>query len=320
MGEYRKYDFDPMGKVMQGLQIAESIYGFKLKSDEAAALGKQRELEGRKTVAEVEKLEAETTQKKEASKIDSPLSIAVRERARGLKLPVTDEMSAADIKAQFGDLSDYQKLDYQAKLAAPEKANKKTTQVFEEETSLRKEFQGSPIVKASNEVDAAYKKLNKAVQRADAPGDMSAIFAYMKMLDPGSTVREGEYASAQNTAGIPERILTAYNNAIKGEKLSPEQREGFRSSAEGIYATHREQRDQLANQYKSIASQRGLDPGKVTFGLDKVEPTKPVTSSQDPTDIASFRKRLKKDVAVSEAAKNGFKPPTAAKNPPFRGR
>jgi len=33
----------------------------------------------------------------------------------------------------------------------------------------------------------------------------------MKILDPGSVVREGEFATAQNSAGIPERIRAKYN-------------------------------------------------------------------------------------------------------------
>ena len=38
---------------------------------------------------------------------------------------------------------------------------------------------------------------------ANAAGDMALIFSYMKMLDPNSTVREGEYATAEAAAGVP---------------------------------------------------------------------------------------------------------------------
>jgi hypothetical protein len=34
------------------------------------------------------------------------------------------------------------------------------------------------------------------------PGDIARIYAYMKILDPGCVVREGEYATAQNAAGF----------------------------------------------------------------------------------------------------------------------
>ena len=41
----------------------------------------------------------------------------------------------------------------------------------------------------------------------DAAGDMALIFSYMKMLDPNSTVREGEYATAQDAGSIPHASL-----------------------------------------------------------------------------------------------------------------
>ena len=36
----------------------------------------------------------------------------------------------------------------------------------------------------------------------------------MKMLDPGSTVREGEYATAKNTAGIEQGLRNSLNAAL----------------------------------------------------------------------------------------------------------
>ena len=45
----------------------------------------------------------------------------------------------------------------------------------------------------------------------------------MKTLDPQSVVREGEFATAENSTGIFKKYWNAYNRLVKGEKLTEEQ-------------------------------------------------------------------------------------------------
>ena len=82
---------------------------------------------------------------------------------------------------------------------------------------------------------------------------MSMIFAYMKMLDPSSVVREWEFASAQNTAWIPERILNYYNNARNWTRLSTTQRSDFINIAQQFLTSYVDRYNQLLDQYKSYA-------------------------------------------------------------------
>jgi len=58
-------------------------------------------------------------------------------------------------------------------------------------------------------------------------GDLALIFNYMKMLDPNSTVRESEFATAENAASVETRILKTYNKVLSGEKLTEGQRKDF---------------------------------------------------------------------------------------------
>jgi len=67
-----------------------------------------------------------------------------------------------------------------------------------------------------------------------AASDMALIFQYMKTLDTTSTVREGEYASAKNAAGVPDQIINMYNRAVDGTMLRPDQRQHMVDVAEGI--------------------------------------------------------------------------------------
>lgn len=58
-----------------------------------------------------------------------------------------------------------------------------------------------------------------------AAGDQVLLVNAFKMVDPNSAVLPGEAATAANTAGVPDFLVTAYNRALRdGERLEPEQR------------------------------------------------------------------------------------------------
>lgn len=86
------------------------------------------------------------------------------------------------------------------------------------------------ISKLTSEYKGVYnaaKDLEKLGKLKSAPAQMAMIFKYMKSLDPASTVRESEYASAQNTTGIPERLMNYYNKAVDGSLLNDVQIKEF---------------------------------------------------------------------------------------------
>jgi hypothetical protein len=118
--------------------------------------------------------------------------------------------------------------------------------------SLRKEFNSLQEVKDARDVMTSFNKI-LASSNWTAAWDMSMIFAYMKMLDPSSVVREWEFASAQNTAWIPERILNYYNNARNWTRLSTTQRSDFINIAQQFLTSYVDRYNQLLDQYKSYA-------------------------------------------------------------------
>jgi hypothetical protein len=135
---------------------------------------------------------------------------------------------------------------------------------------LRKEFNALPAVKAFNEVDISLKKMEDAAARPSAAGDLSLIFSFMKMLDPGSTVREGEFANAQNAAGVPDQIRNQFNKILSGERLNDTQRGDFLGSARNFHAAHRKAYEAEAARYEGLARRGGGAPVDVT-GRTSVE-------------------------------------------------
>ena len=89
--------------------------------------------------------------------------------------------------------------------------------------------------------------------------DIALIFSFMKTLDPGSTVREGEFATAANAGGIPDRVVATYNKALKGEFLADdEQRNNFINTAKKSYFGLTNEAKSVADRYRSMAKDRGI--------------------------------------------------------------
>jgi hypothetical protein len=130
---------------------------------------------------------------------------------------------------------------------------------------LRNDFLKNPTVKNTQTVSEAYRKIQSASETG--AGDMSLIFGYMKLLDPNSTVREGEYATAQNAGSLPQNIIAAYNKIREGEKLHPEVRKQFHDEAARVFKAQVSQYEPLANEYRRLATQAGIDPGDVVLDL-----------------------------------------------------
>ena len=134
------------------------------------------------------------------------------------------------------------------------------------EADLRKEYAG--LAKPYFETRDAYSRIEQSAKAPSPASDISLIFNYMKMLDPGSVVREGEFATAQNAASIPERIAAQYNRAVAGERLTEAIRADFVNQARGLYGQAQRQYRNIQDQYSAMAIRAGVDPRNtiVDFG------------------------------------------------------
>ena len=94
----------------------------------------------------------------------------------------------------------------------------------------------------------------------------------MKLQDPGSTVREGEFATAQNAGGIPERVRAMYNKAVNGERLDPAVRSDFVAQAEKIHSQTYADYLKTKDMHTGIAQRGGMDPRNVVIDYSTAKP------------------------------------------------
>lgn len=126
----------------------------------------------------------------------------------------------------------------------------------------------------------SYAQIKSVAKSPSAAGDLSLIFSYMKMLDPGSTVREGEFANAQNAGGIPDRLVAQYNKVLRGERLSEPQRKDFVSQAKTVYDSARARHEAgVKRRYQTLAEKNQLDPNSVVSDFDVPEETNPTAGA-----------------------------------------
>ena len=134
---------------------------------------------------------------------------------------------------------------------------------------LRKELMGHKSVETYLQAEG-YAESIKALTRQMADNtykssdDIALVFQYMKVLDPGSVVREGEYATAKNSGGIPDELRNTYNKAKDGTFLTPQQRVEFAKTAGIIVKGYLDQANKTVSEYRNQAENRGIPHKFVT--------------------------------------------------------
>lgn len=158
------------------------------------------------------------------------------------------------------------------------------------EGDLRKEF--ANLAKPYFETRDAWSRIEQSAKVPSPASDIALIFNFMKMLDPGSVVREGEFATAQNAAGVPERVQALYNRALSGERLTGSIRNDFVTQARGLYQRAEGQYKAIQRQYGDISKRAGVDPSNtiVDFGT----PAAPAPSA-DETKVIGGKTYIKVD-------------------------
>lgn len=138
---------------------------------------------------------------------------------------------------------------------------KDAKQLSDVEEGLRKEF--TALAKDYTGIREGYRRIETGASINNGAGDLAIVYGYMKMLDPGSVVREGEFATAEQTTGIPPQVLNFYNKAVKGDRLPPEAREKFVNASKQLYDNATLQYSQTKSQYEGLASRKSINPQNV---------------------------------------------------------
>jgi hypothetical protein len=245
-----------------------------------AALGRQTDMES------AEKLKADAKADKQANatldyfrqkhpdlamKVEAglPVSEAWNE-AMAREAP---KAPAAPIKLGAGDtLLDPNTYEPLVSIPKPEDAK----DAFNMEKDLTSQYLGTDPLKSYQTVRNGYEKVRASSQLDSGPGDISMIFAYMKMLDPTSVVREGEFATAENAGGVGQQISNIYNRLLSGERLTPELRKQFLAAADQLYAESSRNLADVNDQFRRRAGAWSVNPDNFLISPETYDANDPL--------------------------------------------
>lgn len=173
-----------------------------------------------------------------------------------------------------GDVKSYDLDSKMAKIQMEKQKKALEQQLKQEETTfdrgkkLRDEY--STKTKEFQKVDDAFSRVKASTENPDPAGDIALIFNYMKMLDPGSVVREGEFATAQNAGGADVSIRNAYNRLLSGERLNPSQRKMFENRAEKLFSAAKKKADKQREDILGLGKRYNLNEQDI-FGIQETQ-------------------------------------------------
>lgn len=264
----------------------------------------------REAVAKAEKAEsdakialANATNAPEIAAAEAQLKKAQADKA-AIEAKYADKMAIADLeqkaaalgltRAQTGSaLAQTRKLGVEIQKTVIELAALNATggvdptKTFEKEEKLRKEYQAR--TKVYGELGTTYSNIKSSANAKTGPGDIALITGFMKMLDPGSVVRETEFATARDTAGLYTRLENSLKKAETGQFLQPKQRDEFVN---------------LAKQYLDSANKKAGDDKKDLGVVVKNYKLNPENVFGPETEVPAF---------VPPTSSTGMFAPTPAK-------
>ncbi len=139
-----------------------------------------------------------------------------------------------------------------------------------------------------NALSGTYQSLVNAAQNPSPINDISLVFGFYKMIDPTSTVREGEYDTLLKSTSIPDQIKNYINRVKTGEKLTPKMRQEILDSA---YSRLEAKRNSVNESYKvhsSALKTLNIDPTQyISNPLANIQKVKISDQEQQPTAAPS---------------------------------
>ena len=160
-------------------------------------------------------------------------------------------------------------LDEENQKITPEQAQElrdKSFKVTGKEDFAQAKDLRSQFVKLSTDfikVRDSYNRVDASAQDPSAAGDLAMIFNYMKILDPGSVVRESEFATAAASGGYGERLKAAGERILRGQRLSEEMRNDFVDRGKRLYEKQLETHQNLRSEYDRLAKEFYVEPSHV---------------------------------------------------------
>lgn len=156
-------------------------------------------------------------------------------------------------------------------------------------TKLRTEF--NTLSKDFRTIRDSYGRVLASTEDPSAAGDLALIFNYMKILDPGSVVRESEFANAAASGSLGQRWIAVGRKLLAGERLSPKMRADFADRAKRLFKSQKNIQSRLIKKYSGLAERSGISAKDVITEIEMKQQTE-ISNNKVSNAISEARRQL----------------------------
>jgi hypothetical protein len=261
-----------------------------------------------KAVADATTAQAEATNAEEKAAANKRLAIANATKAE-VDAQYADQNAKAGLEKMAADLGltnaqknkvlvDTSKSSIEVKKAALELEALKASggvdpaKNFEQEEKLRKEY--SKRTEKFGEVSTILSNLEASAKAQNGPGDIALITGFMKMLDPGSVVRETEFATARDTGGLYQKLLNNSQKLQGGQlfALDSKQRQEYVTLAKQYHDAAQKKAGEDKKALGVVVKNYKLNPDNVFGPEPTATPPAGNLTPQERAELEALRKRF----------------------------
>jgi hypothetical protein len=125
-----------------------------------------------------------------------------------------------------------------------------------------------------NQVNRQYNSMQELSKLGTGQADIGIVYAYNKILDPGSRVTQGEVMTAQSAPNLPTEIMNRYNRALKDGgpifgDIGSRTRADFVGAARQIHDSTRDALVTRGQGFYELAKNQRLNPANVLIPVGK---------------------------------------------------
>ena len=135
--------------------------------------------------------------------------------------------------------------------------------VFQREKGLKDDFSQDPNIKTARQLADAVTGIESAARGQTPADDLAMIYQMVKLLDPGSVVREGEINLTRAARSLGTQVTGYWSKLKSGKLLTPEERQNILGMSRRKVDSQRGLVDPILQSYGEQARRWGVDSASV---------------------------------------------------------
>lgn len=249
-----------MDRVLKGVQIAQTAYGIKSQIEHADLFKAQAEFARAKAAAQPTAEQAKAEQDKKALLQD----LTIQDKKAAIKQKIAGTEAQYDLIAdrRYGNI-------------------KQMRDEWKQDQNTRR------LMGLENHIKTVRKMVDD--KGGDAKGfnaidDNTLIFKYIKMIDDGTNVTQGDRLTVDDAGSyISKLTIQLYNKTLEGNKLDDTVRQNIINSMETMYSTSAAEQNVIDQVYRNQAAKNKFDPEQVVLDIFSDTPAKSIENlGQEP--------------------------------------